>query len=407
MKAPTTQIHRAHTTDVAIIGAGPYGLSLAAHLRKAGVRHRIFGRPMQVWQEQMPKGMCLKSDGFASSLFDPEDSFTLEHYCREENLPYQHSGLPVPLETFVNYGLEFQKRMVPQLEMTDIATLEQTRDGFVLCSADGETIYANRVVLAVGIAHFSYTPPLLQGLPQTSVTHSSQYGDVSCFRDRTVVVVGAGASAIDLASALADEGAHVQLIGRREKLAFYTPDLEPRPLKQRVLRPRTGLGLGWKYVLCMEAPVLFHAMPRKFRHRVVRRHLGPVPAWFMRDKIENRIPLHLSAHMTDVQITDNKVHIAYKQKDGEARELVADHVIAATGYRPSVSSLRFVAAPLRDAIATAEDTPVLNRHFETSVPGLHMIGLASANSFGPASRFAVGARFTARHLCRHFKMRPR
>jgi cation diffusion facilitator CzcD-associated flavoprotein CzcO len=102
--------------DVAIIGAGPYGLSLAAHLRKRGVEHRIFGRPMQMWQERMPKGMCLKSDGFASSLYDPDDSFTLAHFCRETGLPYQHSGLPIPLETFLSYGLAFQQRLVPQLE---------------------------------------------------------------------------------------------------------------------------------------------------------------------------------------------------------------------------------------------------------------------------------------------------
>jgi cation diffusion facilitator CzcD-associated flavoprotein CzcO len=388
--------------DVAIIGAGPYGLSLAAHLRKRGVEHRIFGRPMQMWQERMPKGMCLKSDGFASSLYDPDDSFTLAHFCRETGLPYQHSGLPIPLETFLSYGLAFQQRLVPQLEERNIASLRQTEDGFHLLTDDGETLEARRVVLAVGIAHFSYTPPLLQGLPDGAVTHSSQYGDMSKFAEKDVVVVGAGASAIDTASALADAGAQVRLVGRRDKLAFYTPDLEPRPLKQRLLKPRSGLGLGWKYVLCTEAPLLFHALPGRFRRRVVRRHLGPVPAWFMRTKIENRIALHLSSDMISARVIDDQVHLAIRNRESGADQvLVADHVIAATGYRPSMPALSFLAPAIRSGIRVVEDTPVLSRNFETSVPGLHMVGLAAANSFGPASRFAVGAKFAARRLSRY------
>ncbi len=391
--------------DVVIVGAGPYGLSLAAHLRKAGVRHRIFGRPMQNWQENMPHGMCLKSDGFASSLYDPEDTWTLEKYCEEHGLPYQHSGLPIPLETFVRYGLDFQQRLVPHLEQVNVTSIRQAGSGFVLCTSDGETLAAKRVVLAVGITHFSYTPALLRGLPSSAVTHSSEYGDVRKFRGKKVLVVGAGASAIDLAAALADEGAQVQLLGRRPKLAFYTPELEPRPLRQQILNPRSGLGLGWKYVFCTKLPLLFHALPQQLRHRIVRRHLGPVPAWFMREKIEDRIPLHLSAQLTSVAIGVDGVTTTFRQAGGEERQITSDHVIAATGYRPSIPSLPFLSPGLQSRIRTAEDTPILNRAFETTVPGLHMIGLASANSFGPASRFAVGAKFTARSLTRYLRAR--
>jgi cation diffusion facilitator CzcD-associated flavoprotein CzcO len=87
-------------SDVAIIGAGPYGLSLAAHLRARGVDFRIFGKPMQTWLEHMPKGMRLKSEGFASSLYDPDSKFTLAAYCKERGLAYADTGMPIPLETF-------------------------------------------------------------------------------------------------------------------------------------------------------------------------------------------------------------------------------------------------------------------------------------------------------------------
>ncbi len=393
-----------NSTDVAVVGAGPYGLSLAAHLAKAGIQHRIFGRAMDSWREHMPHGMCLKSDGFASDLYDPDGAFTLEHYCRETGTPYERSGLPIPLETFVDYGLEFQRRMVPHLEEVRVTNVTRDAAGnYVLVTSDGETLLAKRVVLAVGITHFAYTPDVLTSLPRDIMSHSSEYGDVSRFQGKTIAVVGAGASAIDFASALADIGATVHIIGRREKLGFYTPDLEPRPFKDRVRKPRSGLGLGWKLRFLADAPLAFYRLPRKLRHRIVRRHLGPVPGWFMRDKIENRIPLHMGAHIQKAEVHHNRVRLRYLQANKPEQEFVADHVIAATGYRPSVRSLSFVDESITGRVQTIEGSPVLNQAFETSEPGLHMIGLASANSFGPVCRFALGAKFTARHLSRYLK----
>src|ERR1700683_2015997 len=95
--------------DVAIIGAGPYGLSVAAHLRATGVDFRVFGPAIQTWLNHMPKGMRMKSEGFASSLYDPKSQLTLGKFCQAKGIPYQDVGLPVPLETFCSYGLEFQQ----------------------------------------------------------------------------------------------------------------------------------------------------------------------------------------------------------------------------------------------------------------------------------------------------------
>ena len=48
----------------------------------------------------MPKGMFLKSEGFASNLYDPDGAFTLERFCGERGLGYADYNHPVPLETF-------------------------------------------------------------------------------------------------------------------------------------------------------------------------------------------------------------------------------------------------------------------------------------------------------------------
>ncbi|MFZ0294806.1 MAG: FAD/NAD(P)-binding protein, partial [Candidatus Sulfotelmatobacter sp.] len=140
--------------NTAIIGAGPYGLSIAAHFRSRGIPFRIFGRPMDSWRAHMPKGMLLKSDGFASNISDPDDQFTLEKFCAEEGIEYSDTGIPVQLDTFTRYGLAFKERMVPELEDKLVVSVERSGQGYLLQLDTGESINVRSVVLAVGITHF-------------------------------------------------------------------------------------------------------------------------------------------------------------------------------------------------------------------------------------------------------------
>jgi len=133
--------------ETAIIGAGPYGLSIAAHFRSRSIPFRIFGRPMDSWLAHMPKGMMLKSDGFASNIYDPGSKFTLKQFCTERGIEYADMGIPVRLATFGEYGLAFRDRMVPELEDKVVTGVERSADGFRLQLDDGEEVKARRVVL--------------------------------------------------------------------------------------------------------------------------------------------------------------------------------------------------------------------------------------------------------------------
>src|SRR5271168_3676844 len=163
-------------TDVAIVGAGPYGLSIAAYLQKRGTRYRIIGRPMQFWISQMPEKMQLKSEGFASSLYDPDGEFTLRDFCAQHTIPYADIGTPVEKQAFCDYALEFQKRFVPKVEAKMVAAVTRSSTGFQLQLEDGEAFSARRAILAIGIGHCRDIPPLLADLPRHHSSHSSNYG---------------------------------------------------------------------------------------------------------------------------------------------------------------------------------------------------------------------------------------
>ena len=147
--------------DTVIVGAGPYGLSIAAHCRQRGIAFRIFGRPMDSWVAHMPKGMMLESDGFASNIYDPDGQLTLQNFCAENGIQYGDAGCPIRLEIFAAYGLSFRERMVPELDERTVSRIEYLPEGFGLRLEDGQRLTARQVVIAVGLTHFLYVPPEL------------------------------------------------------------------------------------------------------------------------------------------------------------------------------------------------------------------------------------------------------
>jgi thioredoxin reductase len=153
--------------------------------------------------------------------------------------------------------------------------------------------------------------------------------------------------------------------------------------------------------MAVDLPLVFHALPEKLRHKVVAKHLGPAPGWFSRDGFEGKVKPYLSCHLEEVTEAGSKVRVRYKDPDGVSREMLVDHVVAGTGFKPHLSALKFIDAALAAKIRTADETPVLDKYFRSSVEGLYMTGLASANNFGPMCRFACGAKFTSKRLAGH------
>jgi thioredoxin reductase len=365
-------------------------------LAARGVSFRIFGRPMTTWSERMPKNMTLKSDGFASNLSSPAPESTLKAWSARNNLAYADQGLPVPLDTFLRYAHWFQKRYVPNVEELDVTSVEAHGDGYAVTLESGETLRARSVVLAVGITWFEHMPEALSGLPAGLASHSAAHRDVARFKGQEVAVIGAGASAIDLAHLLHEEGAKVRIVARSSRVEYNKiPDAADESLIGRTLRPASGIGRGWRSLFCAEAPLLFYRLPAALKRRAVDSHMHPAAGWFMREKVEGTIPMSLGRTLSKAGRQGNRVSLTLKDSAGRDESFIFDHVIAATGYKMDLRRIPFLEKSLIARAAQADGTPILSDSFETPVAGLYAVGPAALETFGPLMRFMVGAEFAA------------
>ncbi len=382
---------------VAIIGAGPYGLAAAAHLRAVGLDVYVFGSAMAFWRDQMPDGMHLRSSWEASHIADPRRALTLDAYEAAHDLRLSR---PIPLDAFVAYGRWFQRQTVPDLDERRVARVESVDRGFRLTLEDGEPFLAQRVIVAAGIAPFAWRPPLFRDLSPSLASHVSAHHDLRQFDGRRVLVVGGGQSALESAALLHEVGADVEVVSRTSAVHWlrYNALLQShRHLASlhRVLYPPTDVGppgLNW----IVATPGLWGRLPRSLRQPIARRSIRPAGASWLRRRLRE-VPLVLGRRILDARPRGERLYLTLD--DGTER--CVDHALLATGYRLDMARYTFLAPDLLRSLRLVGGYPQLNAGLESSMPGLHVLGAPAAGSFGPLMRFVSGTGYGSRALARH------
>jgi FAD-dependent urate hydroxylase len=386
----------------AIVGAGPYGLSIAAHLRAAGIESLVIGQPMSSWRNNMPSGMILKSEPFASSLSDPKRRYTLERFCALRGRAYRPIGNPLSMADFLEYARWFQQQARIDAVDATLIDLRQANDGFELALADGGVISARRVILATGHLPFRRIPPALGGLPGELMSHSSEHRDLARFAGKDVTIVGCGQAALEMAAMLHERGANVRLLARADRVVWGSEPNPSRSMLRRLIYPDAGIGPGWRSVIVSELPKVFWRLPLQTRHDYVARSWGPAGAWWLAERARDRFPLLTSHAIAHAFERGGKVILAVRNPEKTAT-FETDHVIAATGYRVDLERIDYLSAGLRAKIKTYDGALILDRALQSSVTGLHFAGVAGAQSFGPVMRFVYGAKHAAAFLTGHLR----
>jgi cation diffusion facilitator CzcD-associated flavoprotein CzcO len=369
-------------TNLLIIGAGPFGLSLAAYAQYLNIDHQILGEPMGFWKDNMPAGMYLRS---ASDWhLDPVNEHTMERYIG--SLGKTPADVePLALDFYLDYCQWFMDQKSIRPRDVRVVRLEK-KDGVFLADLEqGGKIKAGRVAIALGFKYFCNIPKSLSAMiPAGRWGHTCDEVDLKKMEGRRCLIVGGRQSAFEWAALLREAGAtSVHIVHRHDTPAFSEAD--------------------WSWV-----PPLVDGMADN-------------PAWFRRlseeEKKEVDFRLWAEGRLKvepwladrvlgkEVQVLPNTELAACKeQADGSLKATLSngavidvDHIILATGYRVDVSKIPFlVNSSLLSEISTERGYPVLDEHMQTTVPGLFMTSMAAVQDFGPFFAFTVSVRASAR-----------
>jgi FAD-dependent urate hydroxylase len=372
--------------DAVIIGAGPYGLSCAAHLRWCELA--VFGETMSFWRDHMPDGMYLRSPAGASSLAAPRPGLRLEDFERERDLGPER---PVPLDTFIEYGRWFEQRAAPEPDPRSVLEVARDGEGLRVSLEDGDEFRARNVIVAAGIEAFARRPAEFDRLPDELVSHSVDHARLQGFRGHRVVVVGAGQSSLESAALLHEAGAEVVVLARCHRINWLVRSGRLHRVKrlERLLYGPSDVGPAGLSLL-VDLPDVFRRFPHRVQDPLAARAIRPAASEWL-------VP-----RTRAVAIRLGRFVVAAKESEGRARlalddgsELDADHVLLATGYRIDISHYPFLPPRLVEQIACAHGYPRLGLGFESSIPGLHFVGAPAGWSFGPLFRFVAGAAWAA------------
>jgi hypothetical protein len=393
-------VTRARSSDdceVAVIGAGPYGLAVAAHLRSAAVSTRVFGRPLSFWREHMPKGMRLRSPWIATHIADPAKRFSLDVFARETALEPRDQ---LPIERFVQYGDWFQRHAVPDLDSRKVLRVENAAPGFRLVLDDEDVVHARRVVMAMGLAHQDFRPPQFKGVDRALVSHTCEHAGLDKWRGKRVAVVGRGQSACESAALLRQAGSEVDLICRGEvRWVGKAPGERDRAPNWRwrareLLQAPSAVGpFPWNWL--NELPGIERRLPDNVRSWIGARSLRAASAWWVLAGLDG---VQVLAGRAVRSVAGRGERVAVELDDG-VREY--DHVLLGTGYRIDIAKLGVLSPELLGKVASTSGSPMLGQGLESSVSGLHFVGASAVDSHGPLMRFIAGAGYAGRSVTRH------
>jgi thioredoxin reductase len=379
--------------DVAIVGAGPYGLAAAAHLGQAGVEAHVLGDPMSFWRE-MPEGMVLRSNRTATSIAACTGPISMDAWEASGE-----SGGPVgrraTLEQFLAYGDWVQRQVAPDVDRRRVLRLEPELGEFGLALDDGDRLRARRVVLACGIGDFVHRPSRCVGLPRELVSHVSEQRDLGVFAGKRVLVVGGGQSALESAALLHERGASAEVAVRADHVNWLHGGRYQRRLGKAAPLFYAPTDVGPMGISRLVAtPGLFTSLPRAVQDPLAARAIRAAGAEWLRPRLRD-VAITCGTEVLSATPTRSG-RLQVELTGGDIR--VVDHLLLGTGYRVDVARYPFLSPELRAGLDLDGGYPVLRAGMESSVPGLHILGAPAARSFGPTMRFVSGSWYSGRAL---------
>jgi cation diffusion facilitator CzcD-associated flavoprotein CzcO len=348
-----------------VVGAGPYGLAVAAHAQAHGIDTHIVGKPLGFWTDHMPRGIFLRSG--PDWHLDAAGVHTFEAFIEDRGIASSELD-PIPIDVFLGYATWFQTQKHLVIDDKYVATLDKQDALFVATFDDGTQIAADHVVAAPGCGYFAHAPEWAADLPHGVGAHTCDLVRFDELAGRRVLIVGGRQSAYEWAALLGEHGAervdivHRHNVPRFERVSWHFVD----DLVEATIRMP-----GW-----------WRSLPATEQDRISRKfwEVGRLTLeWWLTPRLEHE-RFHLWPGTRVVGSTTEHGTTVAHLSNGE--DLPTDHVIFATGYKADLSNVPYL-RPVLAGVDVVDGFPVLDDSLQTSLSGLYIPGFAATRDFGP------------------------
>ena len=371
-------------TDLLVIGAGPFGLAVAAQASHLDIEHLVVGRPMDFWRKNMPAGMYLRSA--CDWHLDPVNVHTIDNFLAERGQTAKDVE-PLSLEFYLSYVEWFQKQKQITTLPLHIQRFDVVGDHFIAATADGDTINARNVVVAPGFKHFTNIPAEIKSrVPAGRYSHTCDFVDFSSARDKRYLIVGGRQSAFEWAALLIEAGASAVYISHRhDSPAFAAADWSwVNPMVEAI-----GDDPNWFRRLS-------HSEKDDVNHRLWAEGRLKVEPWLEARLNSDRVRIMPRTEVADCVENNGELNVNLSNGD----TITCDQIILATGYKVDIARLPILAAGnILEQLQTRNGFPVLDDHFQTSIKGLFITSMPATQDFGPFFAFTISVRVSAKLIC--------
>lgn len=371
------------STNLLVIGAGPFGLALANAARLAGIDVLVAGRSMSFWTDHMPRGMFLRSG--PDWHLDTAGVRTMEAFLAGRGITAK-DALPIPRDLYLEYVEWFRRGSGVDPVATTIVRLDRGARGaqrFLATCADGDSIAADSVALAIGFDDFRNAPAALtEMIPASRLSHTCDAVDPAASAGQRCLIVGGRQSAFEWAALLQEAGASaVHLTYRHDTPSFAASDWSWVP----AVVARFAEDPGWYRRIGA-------AERDGYNRRLWAEGRLKVEPW-LTPRLASPV-VHTWPRTEVASVAERPDALAVTLTSGVVLEV--DRVVLATGFKVEMSRVPFLAAgSLLGDLATRNGFPVLDDRLQTSVPGLFVTSLAATQDFGSFFGFTVSARTAA------------
>ncbi len=368
---------------VAIIGAGPYGLSYAAYCQALGIEYILFGVWMDLWVSKISPDSILRSHIALSCPASPAGQSIINDWSNENIAMKNGDGSNNRFSTqqFLSFMRYFTKLNKINEAKGLISSINKQAGRFLITTNAGMEQEFTDVVIATGLTGMRNYIDADLNVQSDYLIYSDEISKMTSLEKEHVIIIGSGQSAAESAVIALKQGAH--------QITFIN-----RGLEQKYAAVHTANSAEKRRDL-FELQYVLPLLDDDKRYSKMQGLLPPSmePEYEALFTGNPKINWYFDFNISMITRKAEKICVVSDQAT-----VAGDVIIACTGFKMHSKKLPFSLMLDCPLDVNNKGLPIIDKKGRTSVAGFYVTGGLSFLRYGPQANFIFGTEVITKAL---------